>query len=180
MALWFSPPTWGWSGGKRCRAGRRQVLPTHVGMVRRINQRTKTRERCTHRNEPHHRHQRSPQKPGKLSLPVRICGIRALISLCPLQAFFLGHRVIRQIEPFGRWQTVQTEDECTVAADQIIGHGPCARMINYPVKWKALASSGTCNPDPCSSTKTLNPVEDSTSFRNPWVGALSDMPLRRY
>jgi len=58
----------------------------------------------------------------------------------PLQAFFLGHGVIRQIEPFGRWQTVQTKDEGALLADQIIGHGPSTRMINQPVKWKAPAS----------------------------------------
>jgi len=58
----------------------------------------------------------------------------------PLQAFFLGHGVFRQIEPFGRWQTVLTEDEGALLADQIIGHAPSTRVINHPVKWHPPAS----------------------------------------
>ena len=93
-----------------------------------------------HQNRPHHRHQRGPQKSGNLSLPVRIGGIRALMSPRSLQAFFLRHRVIRQIKPLSRWQTVQTKDGGALVAHQIIGHGPCARMVNHPVKWHPSAS----------------------------------------
>ncbi len=139
----------------------------------------------SHRNGPPHRHQRGPQKPGKLSLLARLCGTRALMSLCPLQAFFLGHRVIRQIEPLGRWPPVQTEDECTVVADQIIGHGPCSRMINHPLKWNVSASQLHFGQQrdlqlrPCSSTKTLMAVEDSTSLKNSWVVVLTDIERTR-
>ena len=58
----------------------------------------------------------------------------------PLEAIRLRHRIVRQIKPLSRWQTVQTEDEGALVADQIIGHVPCTRMVNHPVKWHPPAS----------------------------------------
>ena len=86
------------------------------------------------RNRPDHRHQRGPQKVGELDLSIPIHGTRALVGFRPLQTLCLRHGVIRQIEPLGRWQTMQARDEGALEADQIIGHVPCTRMIHHPVK----------------------------------------------